>query len=99
MDSSLEILDSDMRIYVGNLKYEVDDNELRDAFEEYGQVLDAKVMMDRETGRSRGFGFVEMNDDDGQTAINEMNGKMLGGRAVVVNEARERKPRAPRGNW
>lgn len=89
-----------MRIYVGNLKYEIDDSALRDAFEEYGQVLDAKVMMDRDTGRSRGFGFVEMNDDDGQTAINEMNGKSLGGRNVVVNEARERKPRsAPRGSW
>ena len=82
-----------MRLYVGNLKYGIDDQALREAFEEFGQVIDVKVMIDRETGRSRGFGFIEMNDADAENAIAEMNGKMLDGRALVVNEARERQPR------
>ena len=86
-----------MRIYVGNLKYEVDDQMLREAFEAYGNVTDVKVMMDRETGRSRGFGFVEMDDNSAQNAINELNGSMLEGRSLVVNEARERRPRAGGG--
>ena len=86
-----------MRIYVGNLKYEVDDQMLREHFESFGTVTDAKVMMDRETGRSRGFGFIEMDDSSGQNAINELNGSMLGARALVVNEARERRPRAGGG--
>ncbi len=79
-----------MRIYVGNLPYSMGDNELREMFEEFGSVVSSSVVMDRETGRSRGFGFVEMNDDDAQSAINAMNGREIGGRPLTVNEARER---------
>lgn len=79
-----------MRIYVGNLPFSVDDNSLREAFEPFGSVIDAKVISDRETGRSRGFGFVTMSDEDAENAINQMNGKELDGRALVCNEARER---------
>ncbi|MCB9841291.1 MAG: RNA-binding protein [Phycisphaeraceae bacterium] len=79
-----------MRIYVGNLPFSTTDDSLRQLFEEFGQVTDAKVVSDRETGRSRGFGFVEMNDDEARTAINEMNGRPVDGRPLVVNEARER---------
>lgn len=79
-----------MRIYVGNLPFSTTDDSLRQLFEEFGPVTDAKVVSDRETGRSRGFGFVEMNDDEAQTAINEMNGRAVDGRPLVVNEARER---------
>src|SRR5690606_26570007 len=76
-----------MRIYVGNLPYSMGDNELREMFEEFGSVVSSSVVMDRETGRSRGFGFVEMNDDDAQSAINAMNGREIGGRPLTVNEA------------
>lgn len=79
-----------MRLYVGNLPYSVTDDELRSIFEEFGSVIDSKVIMDRETGRARGFGFVEMSDDDGPRAIEELNGREIGGRPLVVNEARER---------
>ena len=79
-----------MRIYVGNLPFSTTDDGLRQLFEEFGQVTDAKVVSDRETGRSRGFGFVEMTDEAAQTAINEMNGRPVDGRPLVVNEARER---------
>lgn len=80
-----------MNIYVGNLDYKVKDEILREAFEEYGEVTSAKVVMDRETGRSRGFGFVEMaNDDDGNRAIEEINGTELMGREVKVSMAKPR---------
>ena len=87
-----------MNIYVGNLSYDVTDAELRNAFSQYGRVKSAKVVNDNMTGRSRGFGFVEMEtDDEGRVAIAEMNGKDLLGRAVVVNEARPREERPRTG--
>lgn len=80
-----------MNIYVGNLTYSVTDSDLQEAFEAHGSVDRAKVILDRETGRSRGFGFIEMpNDEEGNTAIEAMNGKELDGRALNVNEARPR---------
>ncbi len=88
-----------MNIYVGNLAYSVTDNDLRDAFAEFGEVSRANVIMDRDTGRSKGFGFVEMPDNaQAEAAINGLNEKQLSGRAIRVNEARPRedRPRRPR---
>jgi RNA recognition motif-containing protein len=83
-----------MNIYVGNLSYGMTEDELRDAFAAYGDVSSVKILMDRETGRSRGFAFVEMpNKSEGEAAIAELNGKDLGGRMLRVNEARPREPR------
>ncbi len=80
-----------MNIYVGNLAYEVIDEDLKVAFSEYGQVASASVISDRYSGRSRGFGFVEMPDDtEAQAAIEGLNGKDLKGRAITVNQARPR---------
>jgi RNA recognition motif. (a.k.a. RRM, RBD, or RNP domain) len=85
------------KLYVGNLPYSVRDSDLEQAFGEFGAVTSAKVMMERETGRSKGFGFVEMaSDAEAQSAINGMNGQPLGGRSVVVNEARPMESRPPR---
>ena len=85
------------KLYVGNLPYSVRDADLEQAFAEFGSVTSAKVMMERDTGRSKGFGFVEMgSDDEAQAAINGMHGQPLGGRAIVVNEARPMEPRPPR---
>ncbi len=82
------------KLYVGNLAYSVRDDSLQQAFSQFGTVTSAKVMMDRETGRSKGFGFVEMGSDaEAQAAINGMNGQALEGRAIVVNEARPREDR------
>ncbi len=82
------------KLYVGNLAYSVRDDSLHQAFSQYGTVTSAKVMMDRDTGRSKGFGFVEMGSDaEAQSAINGMNGQALEGRAIVVNEARPREER------
>jgi len=82
------------KLYVGNLAYSVRDDDLQQAFAQFGAVTSAKVMMDRDTGRSKGFGFVEMgNDAEAQAAINGMNGQALDGRALVVNEARPREER------
>ncbi|MBV8471685.1 MAG: RNA-binding protein [Burkholderiaceae bacterium] len=82
------------KLYVGNLAYSVRDESLQESFSQFGSVTSAKVMMDRETGRSKGFGFVEMaSDAEAQAAINGMNGQALEGRAVVVNEARPREER------
>jgi RNA recognition motif-containing protein len=82
------------KLYVGNLAYSVRDDSLEQAFAQFGAVTSAKVMMDRETGRSKGFGFVEMGSDaEAQAAINGMNGQPLEGRAIVVNEARPREER------
>jgi len=82
------------KLYVGNLAYSVRDESLHEAFAQFGQVTSAKVMMDRDTGRSKGFGFVEMGSDaEAQSAINGMNGQDLDGRAIVVNEARPREER------
>ena len=82
------------KLYVGNLSYNIRDEDLQQAFAQYGSVSSAKVMMDRDTGRSKGFGFVEMGSDaEAQAAINAMNGQALDGRAIVVNEARPREER------
>ncbi len=82
------------KLYVGNLAYSVRDESLQSAFGQFGTVTSAKVMMDRETGRSKGFGFVEMGSDaEAQAAINGMNGQPLEGRPIVVNEARPREER------
>jgi RNA recognition motif-containing protein len=82
------------KLYVGNLSYNIRDDDLHQAFAQYGTVASAKVMMDRDTGRSKGFGFVEMGSDpEAQAAINGMNGQALDGRAIVVNEARPREER------
>jgi RNA recognition motif-containing protein len=86
------------KLYVGNLAYSVRDESLHEAFSQFGQVTSAKVMMDRETGRSKGFGFVEMGSDpEAQAAMNAMNGQALEGRAIVVNEARPREDRGGGG--
>jgi RNA recognition motif-containing protein len=83
-----------MNIYVGNLSYGMSEDELRDAFGAFGQVSSVKILMDRETGRSRGFGFVEMpNSNEAETAIAQLNGKDVGGRPLRINEARPREPR------
>lgn len=87
-----------LRIYVGNLAYETDEQELRQAFEIHGEVQEVSVVRDRDTGRSRGFGFVEMpTSEEAQAAISEINGKDLGGRTLTVNEARARQERGPGG--
>lgn len=80
-----------MRIYVGNLPYQITEDELRDLFADYGEVSSASVVTDRETGRSRGFGFVEMpTSSEAEAAIAELNGKPYQGRPLAVNEARPR---------
>lgn len=85
------------KLYVGNLAYSIRDNDLEQAFGQFGSVTSAKVMMERETGRSKGFGFVEMGSDaEAQAAINGMNGQPLSGRSIVVNEARPMEARPPR---
>ena len=85
------------KLYVGNLPYSVRDEDLQQSFGQFGSVTSAKVMMERDTGRSKGFGFVEMGSDaEALAAINGMNGQPLGGRSVVVNEARPMEARPPR---
>jgi len=85
------------KLFVGSLSYSVTDDQLQDAFAAFGTVVSAKVIMDRETGRSKGFGFVEMSsEDEAQAAIKEMNGKDVGGRAVTVSEARPQENRERR---
>lgn len=84
------------KLFVGSLSWSTDDAGLRSAFERFGDVLDAKVITDRETGRSRGFGFVTFAEDAAaDEAMNQMNGAELDGRTINVNEARERAPRGP----
>ncbi len=81
-----------MNIYVGNLNFKVDEHELEELFGEYGDVSSSKVVTDRDTGRSRGFGFVTMdNDEDASRAIDELNGTTFRDRELVVNEAKPRK--------
>jgi hypothetical protein len=85
------------KLYVGNLPYSFRDEDLQQAFAAHGSVTSAKVMMERDTGRSKGFGFVEMGSDaEAQAAINGMNGQQFGGRGLVVNEARPMEARPPR---
>ena len=83
------------KLYVGNLPYSFRDNDLEQAFSQYGQITSAKVMMERDTGRSKGFGFVEMGSEaEAQAAIQGLNGQQVGGRGLVVNEARPMEPRS-----
>ena len=85
------------KLYVGNLPYSFRDSDLEQTFGQYGAVSSAKVMMERDTGRSKGFGFVEMGSDaEAQAAIQGVHGQNFGGRDLVVNEARPMEPRAPR---
>ncbi|GER13666.1 RNA recognition motif domain-containing protein [Variovorax boronicumulans] len=85
------------KLYVGNLAYSVRDNDLEQAFGEFGSIVSAKVMMERDTGRSKGFGFVEMGTDaEALAAVEGMNGASLQGRALTVNEARPMEARPPR---
>jgi cold-inducible RNA-binding protein len=89
-----------MKLYVGNLSFDTTENDLQDLFEQHGAVSEVKLMMDRMTGKSRGFAFVTMNDDaQASTAMSTLNGKDLNGRNLTVNEARprEERPGAPRG--
>lgn len=81
-------------LYVGNLPWSVTDEDLTTTFSEYAEVISARVITDRETGRSRGFGFVEVPEDAAAAVIEALNGAEWGGRAITVNEAQ---PRAPRG--
>ncbi len=86
-----------MKLYVGNLPFRTTEDSLREMFSQFGTVATASVITDRETGRSRGFGFVEFaNREEGQNAINTLNGQPHEGRNLVVNEARPREERAPR---
>ena len=86
-----------MRLYVGGLPYQTTEHDLIDLFEQVGQVTEASVITDRDTGRSKGFGFVEMSDEQAQTAIDRLNGTILGDRTITVNEARERQSTGSRG--
>ena len=79
-----------MKIYVGNLPWSMTDEALEEEFAQFGNVQSANVVMDRESGRSRGFGFVEMSSEDGQAAIEELNNKEIGGRRLRVSQAKER---------
>jgi RNA recognition motif-containing protein len=86
-----------MNIYAGNLPYQITEDELRALFAEYGDVATAKIIIDRDSGRSKGFGFVEMPDDSqARAAIEALNGSDIQGRNVVINEARPRPERTPR---
>ena len=88
-----------MNIYVGNLSFDASENDLEDSFGEYGEVASVKVIKDRDTGRSRGFAFVEMRDrSDAQNAIDGMNLKEIAGRSITVNEARPREDRRDGGS-
>ena len=89
-----------MNLYIANLNYEVSDSDLRELFSSFGTVTSAKVIMDRETGRSRGFGFVEMSSkEEGQNAINGLNNSTFEGKAISVSEARPRTERPQGGNF
>jgi len=85
------------KLYVGNLPYSATEDSLMNKFSQFGTVDSVRIITDRDTGRSKGFGFVEMSsDDDASRAVNEMNGKEFEGRTLTVNEARPQEPRAPR---
>ncbi|MBI1337656.1 MAG: RNA-binding protein [Phycisphaera sp.] len=83
-----------MKIYVGNLSFKTDNAALEALFAEFGEVQEASIVTDRETGRSRGFGFVTMDDEGAKKAIDELNGKEIEGRTLTINEARPREPRS-----
>ena len=91
---------SNNKLYVGNLPYTIDDDSLRHKFAEYGSVQSAKVMMDRDTGRSKGFGFVEMaNEQEAEAAIAGLNGMSVGGRSIVVNVSRPKESTGGAGGY
>ena len=86
------------KLYVGNLSFDTSSSQLQDMFSQYGEVRSAEVIADRDTGRSKGFGFVEMaSDDDAEKAISGMNGQMMNGRSLTVNEAKPREARPRTG--
>ena len=88
-----------LRLYVGSLSYQTTEQELADLFGQVGQVVSATVITDRDSGRSKGFGFVEMsNDDEARKAIDQLNGTTLGSRQIIVNEAREKRDNSYGGN-
>lgn len=86
-------------LYVGNLPFAADQESIRELFADHGDVLSVKLIMDRETGRPRGFGFVEMENDGAKSAISALNGVQFQGRALRVNEAEQRAPRPQRAAW
>lgn len=88
-----------MNIYVGNLPYSITEDKLRAMFEQYGEVISAKLITDRETGRMRGFGFVEMDNADADAAIKALNKTELDGRTLKINQAEPRKSAPSRGRW
>lgn len=88
------------KLYVGNLPFKISEAELEEMFSEHGEVASVALIMDRETGRPRGFGFVEMaNDDEAERAVTALNGQNIDGRNIVVNEARERQPSGGGGGF
>lgn len=88
------------KLFVGSLSYQATDDDLKAAFAAVGQVVSAKVIMDRETGRSKGFGFVEMStEEEAQAAVKQLDGKEIAGRAIIVNEARPQEPRGERRSF
>ncbi len=87
-----------MKLYVGNLPFDISEDDVRQLFEQHGTVHSVALINDRDTGRPRGFGFVEMDDEQANAAMNALNGTDFGGRSLNVNEARERQPRS-RGGW
>jgi len=89
-----------MNIYVGNLSYDMTDEELQQVFEEYGPVTKVNIIIDRDSGRSKGFGFVEMeSSEDGEKAIQKLDGQEIKGRSLKVNQARPREERPRRQSW
>lgn len=88
-----------MTLYVGNLPFSADQESVRELFADHGEVVSVKLIMDRETGRPRGFGFVEMENDGAKSAISALNGAQFQGRALRVNEAEQRAPRPQRAAW
>ena len=89
-----------MNLYVGNLSFDTDEASLRQFFNDYGPISSARIITDRDTGRSRGFGFVELEDAGAALkAVTELNGSELDGRTLTINEARPREERRPRSNW
>lgn len=87
------------KIYAGNLPFSVDEDQLRELFSQFGTVEDVAVIRDRDTGRSRGFGFVQMPDAEAQEAISSLNGNDMDGRTLRISEARPREPRSPQQRW
>jgi RNA recognition motif-containing protein len=88
-----------MKLFVGNLPFKITEDELRQIFSAHGEVQSVRIITDRESGRSRGFGFVEMDDEGGKTAMEQSNGMSVGGRELRVNEAQEKPRTSPSSRW